>query len=77
MYILYVYSYLLYRHIFNIALVGFDILSLDIQILYSLSYSPPEVARGAYFHGRGCFFAIRYFSERIYPDLRGQLAVVY
>ena len=26
-------------------------------------YLPPEFARGAYFHGRDVFFAMKYFSE--------------
>ena len=25
-------------------------------------HPPPEVARGAYFHGRGIFFDMKYFS---------------
>ena len=29
-------------------------------------YLPPEVARGAYFHRRHIFLAIRYFSELTY-----------
>ena len=45
-------------------------------------YLPPEVARGAYFHGRGVFFAMKYFSEctltvynRFFIDCLGFMAV--
>ena len=32
------------------------------------SYLPPEVARGAYFHGRHILFAMKYFLECTYGN---------
>ena len=34
-------------------------------------YLPPDVARGAYFHGRGVFLTMKYFSNYIFSSRCG------
>ena len=36
------------------------------QLASEHAYLPPEVVRGAYFHGRGVFLGMKYFSECTY-----------
>ena len=45
------------------------IAQVDYHCLVPVYYLPPKVARGAYFHGRDVFCAMKYFSEYTYLAL--------